>query len=114
MIEGFRFGEIVVSGTRYENDVKILARGDVIHPWWRGSGHRVEPGDVQDILRDGPHLVVLGMGQPGRMTASSDLRSELERNGIRLVEKPTAEAMEEYNAALDRGERVCAGLHLTC
>ncbi|MCF8085794.1 MAG: MTH938/NDUFAF3 family protein [Desulfohalobiaceae bacterium] len=114
MIEGFRFGEIVISGTRYGNDVKILAQGDVIHPWWRGSGHRVEPGDVQDILGDEPQVLILGMGQPGQMTASPALRNELDRIGIRLVEKPTAQAMEEFNAALDRGERVCAGLHLTC
>jgi len=114
MIEGYRFGEIVIRGATYRKDVKILADGGVIHPWWRGSGHRVEPEDVRDILAEGPRLVILGMGQPGQMRASPALRRELEEAGIRLVEKPTSEAAEELNAAVDRGERVCAGFHLTC
>ena len=114
MIETFRFGEIVIRGATYRDDVKILADGSLVHPWWRGSGHRVEPGDVQDLLREEPHLLVLGMGQPGQMRASSALRAELERLGIRLVEKPTSQAAEEINTALRDGERVCAGLHLTC
>ena len=114
MVESFRFGEIVLHGASYRNDVKILSDGSVVHPWWRGSGHRVEPDDVRDILRDGPQLVILGMGQPGQMRASKALRGELEREGIRLVEKPTSEAAEELNAAVERGERVCAGFHLTC
>jgi len=114
MIEHFRFGEIVINGTSYRDDVKVLADGSVIHPWWRGSGHRVEPGDIQDMLRVEPRMVILGMGQPGQMRASSALRSELEQKGIRLLEKPTPEAAEAFNAALDRGERVCAGFHLTC
>ena len=114
MIETFRFGEIVIRGATYRDDVKILADGSIVHPWWRGAGHRVEPGDVQDLLRDEPHLMVLGMGQPGQMRASSALSAELERLGIRLVEKPTSQAAEEINTALRGGERVCAGLHLTC
>ena len=114
MIEGFRFGEIVINGTPYRQDVKILADGEIVHPWWRGSGHRVDPGDVRDILGQGPELLILGMGDPGQMKASPELRGELEQKGIRLLEKPTKEAAEELNAAVERGEHVCAGFHLTC
>jgi hypothetical protein len=114
MIDGFRFGEIIVNGVTYRNDVKILADGEVVHPWWRGSGHRVEPGDVRDIFREEPLLLILGKGDPGRMAASSALRRELEQHGIRLLEKPTGEAVDELNSARQRGERVCAGFHLTC
>jgi hypothetical protein len=114
MIERFRFGEIVINGASYRDDVKILVDGSVVHPWWRGSGHRVDPEDVRDIFGEGPHLLILGMGQPGQMKATPVLRRELEQKGIRLLERPTSEAAEELNAALDRGERVCAGFHLTC
>ncbi len=114
MIEGFRFGEIVIKGTTYRQDVKILVDGEIVHPWWRGSGHRVDPGDVRDILGQGPELLILGMGDPGQMKASPELRGELEQEEIRLLEKPTKEAVKELNTAVKQGDRVCAAFHLTC
>ncbi len=114
MVNSYRFGEIVIEQTTYNKDVKILSDGQVVHPWWRREGHSVDPEDVEDLLRDEPQVIVLGMGQPGRMRASSRLLPELEKRGIRLVEKPTQEAVEELRNSLEQGTRVCAGFHLTC
>ena len=113
MIEEYGFGKIVIQGQRYSDDVKII--GDrIVHPWWRRSGHQVEVEDVQDLLEGEASRLILGMGQPGRMQASSRLRSRLREAGIELIEEPTADAVKRINELAARGEPIRAGLHLTC
>lgn len=113
MIEEYGFGKIVIQGKRYSDDVKII--GDrIVHPWWRASGHQVDLEDVQDMLDDQVETLILGMGQPGRMQASSKLRSRLRDAGIELIEEPTAKAVERINDLAAKGAPVRAGLHLTC
>jgi hypothetical protein len=49
MIEQYSFGNIVINGEKYMNDVKII-QGNVVPSWWRKSGHHVEVEDVEDII----------------------------------------------------------------
>jgi len=114
MITEFSFGRIVVNGTVYTDDLKIL-QDRVIPQWWRKRGHRVDVEDLEDIIAFRPDILVLGKGEPGRMVASSSTRRLLEQNGIVLIEEKTSRAVRSFNRLLQEGQRrVAAGIHVSC
>lgn len=113
MIENYAFGRIVVAGTVYSNDIKIV-QGKVIPDWWRRRGHLVEPADVEDILAARPDALVIGKGKPGLMKVSVRLRDLLDESGIRLIEKKTTKAIDIFNGLLKQGDNVAAGFHISC
>ena len=112
-IESYKFGRIVIQGQTYTRDVKIL-EGRVVPHWWRESGHRVVLGDIRDLLRTAPEVIVFGMGKPGLMRLDPDVRDYLQREEIETIEQPTAQAMETINSLVQSGRRMAAGIHLTC
>ncbi|MGB5991660.1 MAG: MTH938/NDUFAF3 family protein [Desulfobacterales bacterium] len=113
MIENFSFGNIVVDGITYTNDIKII-RGSVIPTWWRKSGHRVDIEDVRDIIDAKPNILVLGKGKPGMMKSTSSLGEFLKQNDIYLIEEKTSKAIKTFNRLFKQSKNVCAGFHLTC
>lgn len=112
-IEDYRFGSIRINGQTYRNDVKII--NDSVKPdWWRKTGHLVRREDLSDLLETGPEIVVLGKGSPGQMVPETGLAEELEKEGIRLIARPTADAVAEFNRLREENRHVAAGFHLTC
>ncbi len=113
MIEDFSFGKIVVDGSPYNNDIKIID-GKVVSSWWRKSGHRVDIDDIRDVLEAKPDAMVIGQGDPGLMKATERLRSWFKKNNIELIEQKTAGAVRTYNRLVKEGKSVCAGFHVGC
>ena len=113
MIDSYSFGQIVVNGTAYSNDIKIIGES-VVPEWWRKSGHMVAPEDVTDLVSSRPEIVVIGKGKPGFMSTSSEARRLFADNGIELLEEKTSLAIVTFNRLLREGKKVCAGFHLTC
>lgn len=113
MMENYSFGRIVIAGTAYTSDLKII-NGKVISHWWRKAGHAVEQDDIVDILAAKPHVVIIGQGNPGMMRVTAELKDELGRLGIALIEEPTAKAVATFNRLFDAGKNIAAGFHLTC
>lgn len=113
MIDSFSFGQIVVNGKTYSNDIKIIDES-VIPEWWRKSGHTVSPEDVTDLLESSSEFVVIGKGKPGFMTATPEVRRLFEQRGITLLEEKTSRAIQTFNRLHREGKKVCAGFHLTC
>ena len=112
-IETYSFGRIVITGITYTDDIKIV-RGMVVSNWWRKRGHRVDVGDVKDVLDSSANILVIGKGEPGLMRATSKLREILENKGIQLIETSTSKAVNIFNQLLREGKDVSAGFHLTC
>ncbi|HMA67564.1 MAG TPA: MTH938/NDUFAF3 family protein [Desulfosalsimonadaceae bacterium] len=112
-IEQYTFGKIVIDGESYTDDLKI-AGGRILPGWFRKSGHRVEPEDAADMLAEEPEVLILGKGEPGRMSASPALVELLRQKQIKLIEKPTKEAASLFNELHSQGKNVAAGFHLTC
>lgn len=112
-IEQYRFGSIRINGKTYDRDLKILGE-KVIQDWRRKSGHRVEPDDVADLVAAGPDVLILGTGSPGQMKPAPELETELAKKAIRLIAKPTAEAVETFNRLAGEGLKMAAAFHLTC
>ena len=113
MIDDYSFGRITVNGRFYTSDIMIID-GRVIDSWWRKTGHRVEVDDVREILAARPEVFVVGQGKPGLMKAADDLKKELDKNKIRLIEESTPLAVQTFNRLTAEGCRVCGGFHLTC
>ena len=113
MIEQYAFGNVVVNGVNYNNDIKII-QGSVVSEWWRKSGHFVEVDDIQDILKSKPDILVIGKGQPGQMKSTDALRKFLKTRDIELIEEKTSEAVAAFNRLFKEGKNVAAGFHLSC
>ena len=113
MIEQYSFGNIIINGVSYMNDIKII-QGKAISEWWRKRGHFVDVDDIQDILKLKPDILVLGKGSPGQMKSTETLQEFLEKNNIELIEEKTVEAVETFNRLFKQGKNVSAGFHLSC
>ena len=113
MISEFSFGRIVVNGQICDNDIKIVL-GRLVPDWWRKSGHIVEIEDVRDLLDTNPEVLVIGKGQPGYMSITEELRQHLEKKSIKLIEEPTAQAINTYNRMFETGKQVSGGFHVGC
>ena len=111
-IDSYRFGRIVIDGKPHTKDVIILP-DRVIAGWWRKEGHRLLPGDLEEVLVARPDLLVVGQGVYRRMSVPDQVRQALDQAGIELVAQSTKQACDTYNQS--RGQRtVAAALHLTC
>ena len=108
MIEAYTFGKIVINGVTYTSDLKII-NGEVIPNWWRKSGHNVIVDDIQDILKAKPNILVLGKGSPGQMSSTRALQEVLEKEGIKLLEEPSSDAVKTLISFLEKGKPFVRG-----
>ncbi len=113
MIESYSFGQIVIDGKTYTQDV-IIRAGEVIPSWWRKEGHRCDWEDIAPYISAGIKCVILGSGASGLMRPTEKLREKLEEKGIELIVHPTKEAVQIYNARIKEADQILAGFHLTC
>ena len=112
-ISSYSFGEMVVAGQRYTSDL-IVFSDRVIPGWWRQQGHRLSAADLDEVFAADVDVLVIGCGANSVMRVPDDVRHAVEANGIRCVALPTGDAVQEFNACLDRGDRVVGAFHLTC
>lgn len=94
-------------------DLKIIGER-ILENWWRKKGHRLDVGDISDILAARPEFLVVGMGYAGFMEVSHSVHSALKDRNVRLIAKKTAEAVETFNQLRSQGKRVAGAFHLTC
>jgi hypothetical protein len=113
LFSGYRFGEVTVGEERHTKDLLVF-QGRVWAPWVRREGHRLALEDLAALLEEGPEGIVVGTGAFGRLVVPSAVVRSLSERGIEILVLDTAKAVEAYNERAGRGERVAAGLHLTC
>jgi len=111
-IDSYDFGHIVIDGVSYRQDLLIWP-GQIKKDWWRQEAHLLQVADVAEALAAGPEVLVVGMGNPGRMQVDQALAAYLKDKGIDLVAVPTQEACRLINAMAGK-RRLAAALHLTC
>ncbi len=109
-IEKYSFGNIVIDGETYKDDVVLLGK-EIKSGWWRKEGHRLDIEDLQSVIDHGPDLLIIGTGNSGRMKVPSDIGEKLDFD---MKAYPTEKACKKYNLALDRDIKVAGAFHLTC
>jgi hypothetical protein len=113
LITAYEFGRIAIADSSYTSDV-IVAPEQVIDSWWRKEGHNLQIEDLDDILQAKPDLLIIGTGYYGRMQVPDETRQYLEKQGIKVLQAKTGEAVTEYNQLQKEYARIVAALHLTC
>ncbi len=113
MIEHYDFGEIVVNGKRYLRDL-IITPNRIIANWWRKEGHKLSLEDLEDVLHEEADAIVIGTGYYGLMEVDDEVKEYFERKGIKVIVKPSCEAVIEYNNLVFKGMKVIGAFHLTC
>ncbi len=113
MISSYSFGRLTIAGKVYTRDVIVFPER-VREGWWRREGHSLCLEDLKEVLDWKPEVLVIGTGAYGAMKVPKSLVRSIESLGIRLVAKPTREAIEEFNRLLKAGVKAAAALHLTC
>ncbi len=111
-IDSYDFGQIVIDGRTYRQDL-LIVEGQIKSDWWRQEAHLLQAADLVEVLVAAPEVLVVGMGQPGRMQVDKEVSHYLKEKGIELIAVPTAEACRLINALAGK-RRVAAALHLTC
>lgn len=109
-IEDYSFGNIVIEGKPYSDDV-ILLEKEVIDGWWRKRGHRVGENDLDKIVNFDPDILIIGTGSSGRMSVPSKLSNKLD---FEVESYPTKKACKRYNRLVKSDKKIAGGFHLTC
>jgi len=111
-VDSYSFGQIVIDGKSYTEDV-IIFPDRVKSNWWRRSGHEVCGEDLREVLEEKPETLIIGTGGYGAVKVLPETEERLQAEGIRLVAEKSGEAVNTFNE-LVKTKKVAAGLHLTC
>ena len=112
MIEEYNFGFMKINGQTYNHDVQI-GLDNKVKLWWRSQSHEIWKRDIEEILGQGPEVIVIGTGEMGVAQITEEAHQEIISKKIKLIVEPTAEAVKSFNSL--KGDRKVAGLfHLTC
>lgn len=110
------WGSVETEAGRFR-DAKLWPGGG--RGWdWRetGTAHRpgVQPSDVAELLANGVRTVIVGCGQNRRLSVMDATRVAVESAGAELEIYDSKEAVERFNAAVEKGESAGALIHSTC
>jgi hypothetical protein len=114
MINGYKFGEMVIDNVPYRNDV-IVFPDRVQDNWWRKEGHKLQVIDIKESIEQAnPKTLVVGTGKFGVMRISKEVREYLDKQNITVYAEPTEKAVKIYNRLIQIETRIIGAFHLTC
>ena len=111
MIQSFSFGQIVIDGKSYHNDV-IIYPDHVQAEWWRSEGHLLNKEDIEEIVAFKPDILLVGTGY-GVLKFTAETANHIRSMGIELIVGKTEHICRRYNES-SPAQTVIAALHLTC
>ena len=111
-IQSYRFGEIVIEGERYTDDVVVFA-DRVRSGWWRKEGHLLQLDDLKEVLEAELEALIVGTGARQGMKVASEVVSHTKKVGVELLAFDTRSACHTFNQLIGK-RKVVAALHLTC
>jgi len=113
MIDEFQFGSITVNGQKYDFDVEIRAKGEVLR-WSREKSHVFNLKDVERVTAENPEIIILGIGVYGLAQVSGEVQEFFENKGIKLIIEKTDQAVRFFNNLIKEKKKVIGFFHLTC
>ncbi|MDQ3783266.1 MAG: Mth938-like domain-containing protein [Actinomycetota bacterium] len=110
------WGVLEVAGSTYK-DAKLWPGGACAWDWAEtGTAHRpgIRPADVAALVKAGADVVVLSTGRAGRLGVPATTVGYLTDRGVAVEVLATGDAIDRYNALVDKGAAVGALIHSTC
>jgi len=111
-IEAYEFGRITYGDKTYTADL-IIYPDRVDSSWRRREGHLLQIEDLENILKEGPGVLIIGTGAMGVMKVPEKLKKQLQEKNIQVYIEKTGKAVEVFNSA-DKSKKVIGAFHLTC
>ena len=116
-IDSTKFGNIVIDGRRYKEDVFIFIDGSIKDRkgmFFDSKSHEITQNELDALLKDNPEIIIIGKGQwgKGRLNPSEEVVSSLKERGVKLINLPTPKAIQKFNEFT--GKKVAALIHITC
>jgi hypothetical protein len=110
LIENYKFGVIKIQGRIYNNDLLLIGT-KIIPNWRRDEGHLLKKQDLDEIIKYGPNLLIIGKGYYGNMILSQDLENNL---NFEIEKYKSSKAVKVYNEKISQNIRLTGAFHLTC
>lgn len=112
MINHYSFGKLNFQGQLYTSDLIILPH-EIIHPWWRKSGHILEVADIEEIFTKKIEALIIGTGFFGLMKVKKEVMVRCQEEKIELFIDKTGKAVKLFNSLVPN--KILGGaFHLTC
>lgn len=111
MIDSYSFGNIMINGKEYTNDVIII--GSNIIGWWRQEGHFAQVPDFKGIP-DGIEILVIGTGASGMMKVAGEVIEHFRKKKIKIIMEMSGAAVKAFNKLTKEKKKVVGAFHLTC
>ncbi len=111
MINSYKFGEMIVDGTKYRKDL-IIFPDHVKDNWLRKSGHNLTKEDIREIINAKPEYLYIGTGKFGLVKVSKEVIRYIESLGIIVFVGKTDDAVSEFNNQSYHNK--IGAFHLTC
>jgi putative phosphoribosyl transferase len=112
-IDSYSFGYITIDGVEYNEDL-IVFPDRIKSFWWRNDGHILKTVDLDEVIEYKPQLLIIGTGFSGRMHLEPATREYLRREGIKVIEDLTGNAVKLFNNEITKRTKVTGAFHLTC
>ncbi len=112
-IDSFKFGEIIIEGKKFTNDV-IIFPTSVQSNWWREEGHCLCIDDLKTVLPEKPEVLLIGTGDYGAMKIPEPLVERLYSLGMDLIINITKKTCKIHNSMIGDQRKIITALHLTC
>ena len=109
-IDSSYFGNIIIDGRKFDHDVIVDWKGNVIK---KQSSHEFSRRDLQDLLLKDPEVVVIGTGTARMMKIDPSAEVEARMNDVELISASTPDAIKEFNKHAKR-RKVIGVIHVTC
>ncbi|TFG14913.1 MAG: hypothetical protein EU535_02735 [Promethearchaeota archaeon] len=117
------FGSITIDGNQYNHDLYLLVDGiiterDKSHSK-HISGHReLSKWELEQLITEGPDILIIGMGQSGVLPISKETKFWLEslktERNIKIIQDKTPLILDKTNEALRSNKKVAGIFHITC
>ncbi|XP_074534916.1 mth938 domain-containing protein isoform X2 [Halichoeres trimaculatus] len=117
-ITSLSWGHMKVKGcaSNYK-DCKVWPGGSRAWDWREtGTDHRpgVQPADLEEVLRKGVDLLVIGRGMSEALGVPSATLDFVKQKGVDVRVLQTEKAVAEYNKLVGQGAKVGGVFHSTC
>ena len=108
-IDKFSFGNIVINGSKYKQDVFVT--NNIIEE--KDNSHKITRDDIDKALLYEPEIIIVGRGTNKNVEIPDEIKDILSQNNIKLIEGKTNDVIDTFNKTVNKN-KVVGIFHLTC